>query len=92
MNYKLWEEAYIKDYRINIAEVVYMGVINNKYIQISVGELLTLAEENMYMQYHIRRICMKNSLTGKNPTNDLRAYVEEQLYYRNAWFYKKISA
>ena len=90
-DYKLWKEFYIKDYRVNIVEVVYLGEYNNHFIQLTLGDILDMGIDNPQMAEHIRRIAMKNGLTGRNPSADLRAYIDQQLKLNNTWLIKRIS-
>lgn len=90
-DYDFWKDNYIHQYKINIAETV--SIISEKvpYTELTMGNILDLADESKQMQTYIKRICMKNSLSGLNPIYELREYLEEQLRLNNTWLIEKIS-
>ena len=90
-DYNLWKDNYIHQYKINIAETV--SIISDKVTctELTIGDILDLADESKQMQTYIKRICMKNSLSGLNPIYALRDYLEEQLRLNNTWLIEKIS-
>lgn len=90
-DYDFWKDNYIHQYKINITETV--SIISDKvpYTELTIGNVLNLADESKQMQLYIKRICMKNSLSGKSPLLDLKNYLEEQLRLNNTWLIEKIS-
>ena len=90
-SYDFWKDNYIHQYKVNITETA--SIISDKvpYTELTIGDILSIADENPQMQLYIRRICMRNSLAGKSPLLDLKSFLEEQIEINNTWLIKKIS-
>lgn len=88
--FNIWKNFYIKDYNINIAEKIYITSTEIPYASISIGEILNIADNSPEMQSYLRRICMKNGLTGRKPNHDIKEYIEKQLDLGNTWLLRKI--
>lgn len=67
------------DYGINIADIMYAGVVNGKFIQITTGELYELGEENEWLAQKLRRITCKHIYAGSNPRMEILNQIDDQL-------------
>jgi len=78
-SYTSWKENYFRDYGVNIADIMYAGVINGKFIQISIGGLYELGEENEWLANKLRRITCKHIYTNTSPRIEIIDTIDDQL-------------
>lgn len=78
-SYSSWREHYFQDYGVNIADVMYAGVVNGKFVQITVGALYDLGEQNEWLANKLRRITCKHIYAGTNPRMEILDQIDDQL-------------
>ncbi len=77
--YKSWREHYFVDYGVNIADIMYAGVVNGKFIQVSLGALYELGDDNEWLANKLRRITCKHIYSGTNPRMEILDQIDDQL-------------
>ncbi len=78
-SYMSWREHYFQDYGVNIADIMYAGVVNGKFIQVTVGALYELGDENEWLANKLRRITCKHIYAGTNPRMEILDQIDDQL-------------
>lgn len=78
-SYLSWREHYFQDYGVNIADIMYAGVVNGKFIQVTVGALYELGDENEWLANKLRRITCKHIYSGTNPRMEILDQIDDQL-------------
>jgi len=78
-SYTSWKEHYFVDYGVNIADIIYAGVVNGKFVQITIGALYDLGEENLWLANKLRRITCKHIYAGANPRMEIANIIDDQI-------------
>ena len=69
-DYDQWREVYVKDFKINTAEVVFNGILDSRPVRITLQQLLDLGGQHPHFGEAVRSIAMKHAYTGTDPKED----------------------
>lgn len=80
VDYKLWKSLYIVENNVNLNEIIYTGVVRDKFIQLTYGKLLDLGDSFPDLGRHIQQIAMKDFYTGRNPRKKYKELLDNILF------------
>lgn len=85
-----WREAYVKDFKINTAEVIYNGILDSRPIKITLNQLFDLGSKHAHFGESIRAIAMKCAYTGTDPKEGYVKLIELNASAGTKWLLQYI--
>ena len=85
-----WREIFIKDYKINTAEVVFNGVLDSRPIKITLQQMLDLGSKHPHFGEAIRVIAMKSAYCGTDPKEEYIKLIEQNALNGTRWLLEYI--
>lgn len=80
-----WRDMFVKDFKINTAEVVFNGVLDSRPIRITLQQLFDLGVKHPHFGEAIRAIAMKCAYTGENPRDEYVKLIEMNALTGTKW-------
>ena len=85
-----WREVYVKDFKVNTAEVIYNGILDSRPIKITLNQLFDLGSKHPHFGNSIRSIAMKCAYTGADPKEDYVKLIELNASAGTKWLLEYI--
>ena len=80
-----WRDMYVKDFKINTAEVVFNGVLDARPIKITLNQLFDLGAKHPHFGESIRAIAMNHAYVGGDPRDDYVKLIEMNALTGTRW-------
>ena len=85
-----WREMFVKDFKVNTAEVVYNGIMDSRPIKITLNQLFDLGSKHPHFGGSIRAIAMKCAYTGTDPKEEYVKLIELNALAGTKWLLQYI--
>lgn len=85
-----WRDMYVKDFKINTAEVVFNGVLDARPIKVTLNQLLDIGAKHPHFGEAIRSIAMRCAYTGEDPRDDYVKLIEMNATKGTKWLLEYI--
>lgn len=85
-----WREMYVKDFKINTAEIVFNGILDSRPIKITLNQLLDLGARHSHFGDSIRAIAMKSAYCGTDPREEYVKLIELNALTGTKWLLQYI--
>lgn len=80
-----WREIFVKDFKVNTAEVVFNGILDSRPVKITLNQLLDLGSKHEHFGESIRAIAMKCAYSGTNPKEEYVKLIEMNALTGTKW-------
>lgn len=89
-SFEQWREAYVKDFKVNTAEVIFNGILDSRPIKITLNQLFDLGSKHAHFGESIRSIAMKCAYTGTDPKEEYVKLIELSATVGTKWLLQYI--
>ena len=85
-----WRDMYVKDFKINTAEVVFNGILDARPIKITLNQLFDIGAKHQHFGDSIRAIAMRCAYTGEDPRDGYVKLIEMNATTGTKWLLEYI--
>ena len=85
-----WREMYIKDFKVNTAEVVFNWLLDSRPVKFTLYKLLVLVSKHPHFGESIRTIAMKCAYCGTDPKEEYVKLIELNALAGTKWLLQYI--
>ncbi len=85
-----WRDMYVKDFKINTAEVVFNGILDARPIKVTLNQLFDIGAKHSHFGESIRAIAMKCAYTGEDPRDEYVKLIEMNATKGTKWLLEYI--
>lgn len=89
-NFDDWREMYVKDFKVNTAEVVFNGILDSRPIKITLNQLLDIGSGHPHFGESLRAIAMKCAYCGTDPKEEYVKLIELNALTGTKWLLQYI--
>lgn len=80
-----WRDMFVKDFKINTAEVIFNGILDSRPIKITLHQLFEIGAKHPHFGDAIRTIAMRCAYTGEDPRDDYVKLIERNALTGTKW-------
>jgi len=80
-----WRDMFVKDFKINTAEVIFNGILDARPIKITLYQLFDIGAKHPHFGESIRSIAMKCAYTGEDPRDEYVKLIERNALTGTKW-------
>lgn len=84
-SFEEWRDMFVKDFRINTAEVVFNGVLDSRPVRLTLQQLFDIGAKHPHFGESIRGIAMRCAYTGEDPRDEYVKLIEMNALTGTKW-------
>lgn len=85
-----WREMFVKDFKINTAEIVFNGILDSRPVKITLNQLFDIGSKHTHFGDSIRAVAMKCAYTGADPKDEYVKLIELNALTGTRWLLEYI--
>lgn len=85
-----WRDIYVKDFKINTAEVVFNGILDGRPVKVTLNQLFDIGAKHPHFGEAIRAVAMRCAYTDEDPRDGYVKLIEENATKGTKWLLEHI--